>query len=452
MLARMQRTLSGDVFDLLAHARLPDPVRVAAELIRPADPIEIDEQTARQVLTPLLWMVARVGSDGLPLTKSGYLRPVDVNALMTELGWSNWWIGKANREDMTAPAGMLRRAAIASRLVRSSKGALVLTPAGRRLCADPVGMWFHVADVLPVEKPRGQRTAAVLGILAALAASEHDHRDGAATSPISAPFDMVEAMASLGWAGGDGEPLDSYDIAAAWCKTDDVLDSMGIQRYGGGIVASADARIAFLRAALTQPVPTDASSLTKVARRQRPPKPRQCHTITVALGDVTPTVWRQIVVPSTLSLLQLHHAIQAAMGWTCSHLFAFELGERKYGYPDPDWDLMEDAAGVTVEKAMPAVGDRATYDYDFGDGWSHILTVDTITQSDHYPTVLAGANACPPEDCGGPWGYEELLASQTDPAHPRHDEIREWLGHTFNPAEFNCAAADIALRHELSSK
>ncbi len=156
----MARTLSADMFDLLSNPRCPDQVKVAAELIRPGDPIEIDEHTARRVLAPLLWMIARTGSDGLALTKTGYLRPVDVNALMTELGWSNWWIGKANREDLTPPAAMLRRAAVASRLVRSYKGALVLTPAGRRLRDDPVALWFHVATVLPVEKtPRAANSS-----------------------------------------------------------------------------------------------------------------------------------------------------------------------------------------------------------------------------------------------------------------------------------------------------
>ncbi len=439
----MARTLSADMFDLLSNPRCPGPVKVAAELIRPGDPIEIDEHAARQVLAPLLWMVARTGSDGLALTKAGYLRPVDVNALMTELGWSNWWIGKANREDLTPPAAMLRRAAVVTRLVRSYKGSLVLTPAGRRLRDDPVALWFHVAGSLPVEKHRGQRTAAVLKILAALAESGHDHSDVAATSSISAPLDTEQAMASLGWANRDGRPLDSFDIYASWTKTGDVLASLGLLPYGDGM-ASADDQVAFLRSVLTQPVPTDASTLTKATQR-----PRRCHTLTVTLDDVTPTVWRQIVVPSTVTLLQLHNAIQGAMGWTCSHLFVFELGEHRYGYPDPDWDLMEDATRITLDKALPTPGDQAKYEYDFGDGWSHTLTVDAINQTAEYPAVLAGANACPPEDCGGPHGYEDLLAAQTDPSHPRHDELREWLGHTFNPAEFNRAEANNALRNEI---
>ncbi len=443
ILAGMVRTLSADVFDLLSNPRCPGPVKVAAELIRPGDPIEIDEHAARQVLAPLLWMVTRTGSDGLALTKAGHLRPVDVNALMTELGWSNWWIGKANREELTPPAAMLRRAAVASRLVRSYKGALVLTPAGRRLHDDPVALWFHVAGALPVEKHRGQRTAAVLGILAALAESGHDHHDDTLCSPISAPLDTAQAMASLGWANRDGQPLDSFDIYASWPKTGDVLASMGIEPYGDAM-ASADDRAAFLRSVLTQPVPTDASTLTKATQR-----PRRCHTLTVTLDDVIPTVWRQIVVPSTVTLLQLHNAIQAATEWTCSHLFVFELGEHRYGYPDPDWDLMQDAARITLDKALPTPGDQAKYKYDFGDGWSHTLTVDTINQTGEYPTVLAGANACPPEDCGGPHGYEDLLAAQADPSHPRHDELREWLGHTFNPTEFNRAEANNALRNEV---
>ena len=129
----MDRTLAPDVFDLLTQPRLPSPVRAAAEPINASAPIEVDEATALRVMAPLLWMTRRVGTDGLALTKAGHLRPLDVTALMTNLGWDSWWIGKNNREELTAPAGMLRRAAIQVKLVRKYKGTLRLTRAGRSL-------------------------------------------------------------------------------------------------------------------------------------------------------------------------------------------------------------------------------------------------------------------------------------------------------------------------------
>lgn len=180
-------------------------------------------------------------------------------------------------------------------------------------------------------------------------------------------------------------------------------------------------------------------------------KPRSCHTLTVRFDDITPTIWRQIVVPSGITLFQLHNAIQAATGWTNSHLFIFEIGQGRYGFPNPDLDFLEDADTVTVASALPDEGSRAHYEYDFGDSWGHSITVDSISESDQGPAVLAGANACPPEDCGGWPGYEDLLAAQVDPKHERHEEITEWLGFTFDPTYFDLNAADTALKATIQT-
>ncbi len=440
----MDRTLAPDVFDLLTQPGLPPPVRAAAERIDASAPIEVDETTAQQVMAPLLWMTQRVGADGLALTKAGHLRPVDVTALMTELGWDSWWIGKNNREELTAPAGMLRRAAVAAKLVRKYKGTLRLTRAGRNLADDPVLMWFHVAEQLPVERHQGDRIAAVLGILDALTIAQQDQSQGAIAPSVR--FDPAEALTHLGWFGSDGTPLEPYEFRFVWEKTGNVLNSIGVGSYGRHARSQQD-RIAFLRSALTRPVPDNAELLTRPKPKPRR-RSRRCHTITIALDDITPTVWRQILVPSTITLLQLHNAIQSAMGWTMSHLFALEIGEKRYGYPDPDFGLTIDAATQTLDQALPNVGDHARYEYDFGDGWAHTLTVDAIETADNAPTVLAGANACPPEDCGGWPGYEDLLDAQSDPTHERHREIREWLGYTFDPTEFNQATADAAIKQQ----
>ncbi len=436
----MQRSLTGEVFNLLSNPRLPEQVQSCAELIRPEKPIEIDENAAREMVAPLIWMLARIGTQGLPLTKVGYLRPVDVTALMTELGWSQWWIGKANREEQTAPASRLRETVLETRLVRRLKGSLVLTPLGRTLADDPVGLWFHIANILPVEKHQGQRVAAILSILSALAAT--DQKDEAAST---STLITRRALAELGWTNSDGSPLKEFDLINSWRQTRDVLAILGVTAFRGNTSPAPD-RATFLRAVLTQPVPTDASSLTESTLR-----PRRAHTLIVTLDDVVPTVWRKIVVPSTITLLQLHEVIQTSMGWTRSHLFAFQVGEDRYGYPDPDWDRMKNAGRIKLDKVLPDPGTQARYDYDFGDGWSHSITVEAITTLDDYPVLLAGANACPPEDCGGPHGYQEMLEAQADPSHERHEEFREWLGQTFDPTTFNLARVNNSLRLEANN-
>ena len=436
----MDRALAPVVFDVLANPRLPAPVRAATELIDTTTPIEVDQPTAARVMKPLLWITERVGVGGLALTKAGLLRPVDVTALMSELGWDSWWIGKNNREDHTAPAAMLRRAAINAKLIRKHKGTLQLTPAGRKVLPDPVAMWFHVAEQLPVERDDGSRIAAVLAMLHKLRnAASGPHSTAAAT------FRPADALTRLGWGHPNGTPIGEYEFDWAWDKSRDILAAIGVSAYGPGDLTTPDDRVKFLRAALSRPIPDNAASLSVIPAAQRP---RRSHTITVTLDDITPTVWRQIRVPSTISLMGLHHAIQAAMGWTCSHLFAIDIGDHKYGYPDPDFDLTIDASTLKLDAALPNVGDRARYEYDFGDSWEHTLTVDAIEVATDSPAVLGGANACPPEDCGGWPGYQDLLAAQSHPTHERHDELRQWLGYTFDPAEFNKTDADAAIKKE----
>ncbi len=156
-----------------------------------------------------------------------------------------------------------------------------------------------------------------------------------------------------------------------------------------------------------------------------------------------------IVLRASYSFWDLHVAIQDAMGWLDYHLHMFRLrgtglGERaEIGIPDPDGDdLMPCLAGWEVPLAayLEQVGDRAVYEYDFGDGWEHEVTLEEIGEraaGTRYPICLAGRRACPPEDCGGIPGYEELLAALGDPAHPEHAEFLEWVGGEFDPEAFD---------------
>src|SRR5699024_4981153 len=143
--------------------------------------------------------------------------------------------------------------------------------------------------------------------------------------------------------------------------------------------------------------------------------------------------------------------VQDAMGWEHSHLHEFDIGGARYGLPDPDWETgtADEAKGKLFR--LLTTGDEASYVYDFGDNWHHILTVEAVTAPEpgvRYPRCVAGQGACPPEDVGGPFGYPEFVEALTDPAHPEHAERVEWWGPDgFDPHHFDLAATDWALEH-----
>jgi hypothetical protein len=169
----------------------------------------------------------------------------------------------------------------------------------------------------------------------------------------------------------------------------------------------------------------------------------------VQLREVSPPVWRRVLVPGEMSLAELHEVVQVAMGWTDSHLHEFEIGGARYGVPDPDWGFDDVADESRVKLWQVAVeGSRLRYAYDFGDGWQHDVIVEKVLGRQlglRYPCCLAGRRACPPEDVGGPWGYEEFLAAVGDPGHDEHEHWMEWAGGSFDPAEFDLAAVNKAL-------
>jgi hypothetical protein len=161
------------------------------------------------------------------------------------------------------------------------------------------------------------------------------------------------------------------------------------------------------------------------------------YEIKIELREVRPTVVRRVQVPGEMSLAGLHAVVQAAMGWTDSHLHEFEIAGARYGLPDPDWDDGEvsDEAKATLFR-VAGQGDRLGYVYDFGDGWTHTLTVEKVLAPEPgvpYPRCVSGRRACPPEDVGGPWGYDGFLAAMADPAHPEHAEYRGWVARSTRP-------------------
>ena len=158
----------------------------------------------------------------------------------------------------------------------------------------------------------------------------------------------------------------------------------------------------------------------------------------VTLDEVKPPVLRRIEVPLAIRLDRLHLALQAATGWTDSHLYEIRARDVRWGVPDPDWgggpldarkarlvDVLEESGAKTLK-----------YVYDFGDGWEHSIEVERIAEAVPglaYPRLTEARGRCPPEDVGGPWGYADFLEAITDPKHERHAEVAEWIGGPFDP-------------------
>lgn len=176
---------------------------------------------------------------------------------------------------------------------------------------------------------------------------------------------------------------------------------------------------------------------------------RQIYQVRIALCDVVPEVWRRVALPGGYTLDRVHRAIQLAMGWQDCHLHSFDIDGSQFGPPDPDSDLdLADELDVRLDAAV-GKNSRFAYVYDFGDWWEHEVVVEQIVAAEpdvRYPICLAGENACPPEDVGGPYGYAGLLATLADPRHPEHEAMRDWVGGPFDPGNFDPYRATVLLR------
>jgi len=162
----------------------------------------------------------------------------------------------------------------------------------------------------------------------------------------------------------------------------------------------------------------------------------------VTLDDVKPRVLRRIEVPLGVTLDRLHRTLQAALGWTDSHLFEIRAGGAGWGLPDPDWpDGPLDARKAKLRDILEDAGVKTLrYLYDLGDGWEHTIKIERLVDAEPgalYPRLIEASGRCPPEDVGGPWGYAEILEAVGDKKHERHAEIREWLGDDFDPTVFD---------------
>ena len=181
----------------------------------------------------------------------------------------------------------------------------------------------------------------------------------------------------------------------------------------------------------------------------------------ITLAESQPPIWRRILVPEG-TLDDLHEWIQTTMGWTNSHLHQFEIRRKMYGDPtllESDFFEVELIDSLQTSLAdlfgKPRPPKKFTYEYDFGDGWLHLIEFEGVKKEAPHgmkpPSCTEGERCCPPEDVGGVWGYEAFLAAIGDPQHEDHEHYLEWAGDDFDSEEFNPKEATKAMRKGLPS-
>ena len=177
------------------------------------------------------------------------------------------------------------------------------------------------------------------------------------------------------------------------------------------------------------------------------------YEIKILLQDSEPPIWRRVRVPRDILLIDLHTVIQRAMGWHDDHLHDFTIGKKRYGEPNPG--QVKFGMAVVDENIVRLNGvakknAQFLYHYDFGDDWLHLIHIEReIIDPTNTRSVICcdGANACPPEDCGGIYDYAGKLAILADPDDEEHEEMREWMGEDFDPSHF-----DLALTNQRLAK
>ena len=181
----------------------------------------------------------------------------------------------------------------------------------------------------------------------------------------------------------------------------------------------------------------------------------QLFQLKIVLLGGEPAVWRRLQVPGDAKLDWLHAVLQVGIGWTNSHLHQFKVGETCYSDTrhhaaefESDPEILEEST-FALRQIAPREGDVFRYEYDFGDSWEHEITVEKIlpiSTASSFALCLDGDRSCPPEDCGGIPGYEDLLKILKNRKHPEHKSMKEWLGRPFDAAAFDREKTNLWLR------
>jgi Plasmid pRiA4b ORF-3-like protein len=143
--------------------------------------------------------------------------------------------------------------------------------------------------------------------------------------------------------------------------------------------------------------------------------------------------------------------IQVVMGWENSHMHQFLLNGKYYGQAGTDDLDLEDEEDIRLSQIFTGrKKPRLVYEYDFGDSWRHEIRLEKRSEPEpkvKYPRCVEGARACPPEDCGGAWGYADFLEAISDKKHPEHRDMKEWIGGKFDPEKFSIEAVNRELKN-----
>lgn len=177
---------------------------------------------------------------------------------------------------------------------------------------------------------------------------------------------------------------------------------------------------------------------------------RTFYQLRITLEGIKPPIGRIFLVDSQITLDMFHNIIQNVMGWKNEHLWAFESAEGSFGPDAGIWDTSKkEAKKYFLSEILKTEKDVCKYIYDFGDFWQHKLEVEQVlTEREietNVPTCISGERACPPEDCGGIWGYSEILEVFTDPDHADYEDVMALIGYDFNPDFFDKTAVNKKL-------
>lgn len=388
--------------------------------------------------------------DGRALTQAGRLRLADARELMTLLGTDDWFdpadpAMRLSSSDDLPELSLVVAWAKACGLVRVVRGRLVPVKKHARLVGDDGALWDQMFERFPLLGPALCPDGWVQSFLrdefaptieAVLLRAYRDEGAIAVADACALAWEIATARYLL-----DGAPELHRKTWRMTCDRDlrqalTTLEQLGAMRRDGdgdALTLTEPARTA-LRRATGDAVPGDAVFQLKIS----------------LLGLSGPPVWRRVVVPARIQLDQLHDVFQTAMGWTDSHLHAFTAAGVDYGPPIEDLDH-RDERRATLNRLVKQAGDRMRYTYDYGDHWEHEVVVEKVLCAEptvRYPLCTGGARRCPPEDCGGTWGYADLLETLADPDAADHADMLDWLG-LETAAQFDPAAFDMAVVNEL---
>jgi len=388
--------------------------------------------------------------DGRKLTQTGAVTLADARVLVDQLGTGDQIdpaigdkVFKTKSSVELLGLSLIVEWAKAARLVRVVRGRLVPVKKTAALLERPAELWMALFEAfgrvgtafLPwgwgESFMRPQFAAGAGALLSAL----HDRSGAVGLDELCGPaWDAVTAPYVL-------DDATEQQLATA-------------RRVNDRDVRRALAALARLGAVtLTE----DSAELTAIGRhgtrrvRGEPEPGDPVHQITVTLAEVVgPPVWRRLLIPAAMPLSSLHDVIQTAMGWQDHHLHSFTDGTRTYGFPDPELGFVDERSVRFGDLDVDRGSIR--YSYDFGDDWEHEIVVEAVgvaEPGERYPRCIGGAGACPPEDCGGTWGYASLRETLADPHHDDHDEMLEWLGldraDQFDAADFDFDEVNAAL-------